>query len=302
VAVMCNEEGQNTSRYAHLISALIIGAYPYRMETPSQDALRRLRLTFLVGLGYHSKFGMTFAVDDEDLKESFVYFNTLDPEAKDFRQKINDGVQLFTGAPLVKVGTYMAEKIKEHHGEKKLAELRQDGAIPFFKIYIELYNNDNSIPEEHTFTEDFEKILEEWHSSYQKTWTQETRRYFHIPLVDFGKYIDDIKAKFRGEIVYPRLNTLFNSYAYYLKREKNPEEGLSVLLDAVELFPSDANLFDSVGEFYLAKGDKTKAIEYYKKALETDPNLRSSIQALEKLEGHRSLDYLIKHTRVKSKK
>jgi predicted negative regulator of RcsB-dependent stress response len=57
-----------------------------------------------------------------------------------------------------------------------------------------------------------------------------------------------------------------------------------------------------VGEFYLAKGDKAKAKEYYQKALEVNPNLRSAVQALEKMKGHRSLDYLIKNTRVKSKK
>ena len=196
----------------------------------------------------------------------------------------------------------MAEKIKKRHGESRLDELRRNGSIPFFKTYIELYQSDDSIPGEYRFTEDFERMLEEWYSSYKKTWTEETRKYFFIPLVDFGKHIDDIKDKFKGEIIYPRLNTHFNLYAYYLKGEKKLDEGLSVLLDAVELFPSDANLFDSVGEFYLAKENRTKAIEYYKKALEINPNLRSSIQSLEKLEEHRSLDYLIKHTRVKSKK
>ena len=302
VAVTCNEEGQNTSRYAFLVSSLILGAFPNRLETPSADGFWKLRLSFLVGLGYYSKFGTTFAVDEKDLKESFAYFNNLDPTAEKIRQQINDGAELFTGAPLVKVGTYMAEKIKEHHGEDSLDGLRRNGSIPFFKTYIDLYNSDRSIPEECTFTEDFERMLGEWYSSYKKTWTDETRKYFLIPLVDFGKYIDDIKKKFKGEIVYPSLNVLFNSYAYYLKGEEKLDEGLKVLLDAVQLFPSDANLFDSVGEFYLAKEDKTKAIEFYKKALEVDPKLISSIQALEKMEKKHSLDHLIKNTRVKSKK
>jgi CubicO group peptidase (beta-lactamase class C family) len=302
VAVTCNEEGQNTSRYSYLVSALILGALPYRFEAPSQDDFWKLRLTFLVGLGYYGKFNTTFAADDEDLKESFAYFNELDPEAKNYRRKINEGAELLTGAPLIKVGTYMAEKIKERHGDSRLAELRRNGSIPFFIAYIDLYKSDNSIPGEYKFTEDVESMLEEWHRSFQKTWTDETRNYFLIPLVDFGKYIDVIKDKFKGEIVYPRLNSQFNTYAYYLKEKKKLDEGLAVLLDAAELFPTDANLFDSVGEFYLAKGDKVKAIEYYKKALEVDPNLRSSIQALEKLEEHRPLDFLIKHTRVKSKK
>ncbi|UCC41474.1 MAG: serine hydrolase [Candidatus Aminicenantes bacterium] len=302
VAVTCNEENQNTSRYARLVSGLILGAFPYRLETPSLDSHWRLRLTFLAGLGYYSKFGTTFAADDEDLKESFVYFNKLDPDAKRFRQQINDGAELLTGAPLVKVGTCMAEKIKEHHGKSMVDELRRNGSIPFFKTYIDLYKKDSSIPDEYKFPGDFERMLEDWHRSYVKTWTEETKKYFLIPIADLGKYIDAIKDKFKGEIVYPRLNSLFNSYAYYLKGKKKLDEGLAVLLDAIELFPSDANLFDSVGEFYLVKGDKTKAIEYYKKALEANPNLRSSIQALEKLEEKHSLDYLIKHTRVKSKK
>ncbi|UCE20925.1 MAG: serine hydrolase [Candidatus Aminicenantes bacterium] len=302
VAVTCNEENQNTSRYAFLISSLILGAFPNRLETPSTDGFWKLRLSFLLGLGYYSKFGTTFAVDEEDLKESFAYFNNLDPKAEKARQKINDGAELFTGAPLVKVGTYMAEKIKEHHGEDMLDDLRRNGSIPFFKTYMDLYKSDSSILDKYTFTENFESMLEEWYSSYIKTWNDETRKYFLIPLVDFGKYINDIKKKFKGETVYPRLNTLFNSYAYYLKGEEKLDEGLKVLLDAIELFPSDANLFDSVGEFYLAKEDKTKAIEYYKKALEINPRLRSSIRALENLEEKHSLDHLIKHTRVKSKK
>ncbi len=302
VAVMCNEENQNTSRYSYLVSALILGAFPYRMEAPSQDSYWQLRMTFLVGLGYYSKFGTSFAVDPEDLKESFAYINNLDPKAKNVWQQIDDGADLFTGAPLVKVGTYMAEKIKESYGESRLAELRRNGSIPFFKTYIDLYKSDDSIPGVYKFTEDFEKMVEDWYRSYQKTWTEETRKYFLLPVMDFGEYIDDIKNRFRGKLVYPRLNTHFNSYAYYLKGEKKLDEGLQVLLDAVELFPSDANLFDSVGEFYLAKENKGKAIEYYKKALEIDPNLRSSKQALEKLKEYRPLDYLIKHTRVTSKK
>lgn len=302
VAVTCNEEGQNTSGYAHLVGSLILGAFPYRLETPSEDNYWRLRLTFLVGLGYYSKFGTTFAVDSTDLKESFAYFNKLDPSSEKVRQKINDGEEVFTGAPLVKIGTHMAEKIKESHGEDRLDELRRNGSIPFFKTYIDLYKSDGSIPEEFKFVEDLEKMIDEWYSSYKRTWTEETRKYFLIPLGDFGKHINDIKDKFKGEIDYPRLNVLFNSYAYYLKDEKKLDEGLSVLLDAVELFPSDANLFDSIGEFYLAKEDRMNAIKYYKKALELDPNFRSSIQALERLEEKRSLDYLIKHTRVKSEK
>ena len=109
-------------------------------------------------------------------------------------------------------------------------------------------------------------------------------------MEDFGKYIRRTKDQFKGELVYPRLNNQFNIYAYYLSNQNKLNEGLSVLLDAVELFPGDANLFDSAGEYYLAEEDSSRAVEIYRKSLDVNPNLRSSI------------DYLIKHTRVKTRK
>jgi tetratricopeptide (TPR) repeat protein len=259
-------------------------------------------MTFIVGAGFYDKFGTTFAVDDEDLKESFAYFNGLDPESEAIADQIRDGVQVATGAPLVKVGTYMAEKLQERFGEGRLDELRRNGSTVFFKTYIDLYRGDDSIPDECRFAPDFETMVDAWYASYMRTWDEDTRGYFLIPLVDFGDYIDDIKARFTGEIVYPRLNDQFNLYAYYLKAQKREDEGLAVLLDAVKLYPSDANLFDSIGEFYLAEGDAAKAADYYKRALEVDPNLRSATRALEKMEGYRPLDYLIKHSRVKAGK
>ena len=302
VAVMCNEEGRNTSMYARLISALVLGAYPYRLETPSLNDLWKMRLTFIVGSGYFSKFGTIFNIDEDDLKKSFAYFNELNDNDDDFRQHINEGAELLTGAPLVKAGTYMTQRIEQRYGEAMLTELRRNGPIPFFKTYIELYKNENLIPMEYRFTEEFEKMVEDWHRSYRKTWTEKTRLYYFIPVTDFGNYIRRIKDQFKGEIVYPRLNNQFNTYAYYLKSQNKLNEGLSVLLDGVALFPSDANLFDSVGEFYLAKEDSSMAVEFYRKALDVNPNLRSSIDALKNLEEHRYLDYRIKHTRVEIRK
>lgn len=299
VAVTCNEEGQSTSRYALLTSGIILGVYPYRLLTPSEDEYHRLRMTFIAGLGYYNKYNVPFAVDNDDLKASFDYFNSLDIQAKNFQKKTNDGIDLFTGAPLIKVGTFMAQEIEKHLGKEKLYQLRKNCSIPFFKTYIDIYRSDNSIPLEFRFTLDFENMVDDWYASFEKTWNEETQEYFFIPIIDFGAHISDIKSKFKGEIVYPSLNTLFNTYAYYLKSENKLNQGLEALLTAIELYPKDANLYDSAGEFYLAKENKMKAYEYYVKALKINPGFRSSIQALEKLAEKHTLDYLIKHTRVK---
>jgi Tfp pilus assembly protein PilF len=50
---------------------------------------------------------------------------------------------------------------------------------------------------------------------------------------------------------------------------------------AVELYPQDANLYDSLGEFQLKKGDKAKALESYKKALEKNPKFGNAAKAEE---------------------
>jgi tetratricopeptide (TPR) repeat protein len=52
----------------------------------------------------------------------------------------------------------------------------------------------------------------------------------------------------------------------------------------IDLFPKDARLYLEAGNSYAQSGQKEKAIEYYKKALELDPNLAAAKSNLEKLE------------------
>ncbi|REJ76024.1 MAG: hypothetical protein DWQ47_10395 [Acidobacteria bacterium] len=61
-----------------------------------------------------------------------------------------------------------------------------------------------------------------------------------------------------------------NAVAYDLASVGRPEAGLRLLLTAVKMYPDEANLFDSVGDFYNRMGDKAKAIEFYEKALAID--------------------------------
>ena len=51
----------------------------------------------------------------------------------------------------------------------------------------------------------------------------------------------------------------------------------------VALAPHRANPYDSLGDGYLAKGDKENAIKAFKKALEINPNSKPSREKLEEL-------------------
>ncbi len=63
-----------------------------------------------------------------------------------------------------------------------------------------------------------------------------------------------------------------NSMAYNLKNIGQAKAGLQLLIVAVELHPKVANLYDSTGEFYMELKQNEKAIKFYEKALEIDPN------------------------------
>jgi tetratricopeptide (TPR) repeat protein len=77
----------------------------------------------------------------------------------------------------------------------------------------------------------------------------------------------------------PRLNDL----GYSLLRENRVAEAIAVFKVNVELYPQSSNVYDSLGEAYLASGDKELAAINYKKALELDPKNQSAADALKKL-------------------
>jgi Beta-lactamase class C and other penicillin binding proteins len=62
-----------------------------------------------------------------------------------------------------------------------------------------------------------------------------------------------------------------NTMAYQLAGAGKAEAGMEVLKLAIEMHPKAANLYDTLGEFYMNKGEKQKAAEFYQKALEIDP-------------------------------
>lgn len=80
-----------------------------------------------------------------------------------------------------------------------------------------------------------------------------------------------------------------NQLGYNLMGTNRPDD----LDKAIELFklnveahPRSANVYDSLAEAYLKKGNKELAIKFYQRALEVDPNFASSVEALRQLKGN----------------
>ncbi len=74
-----------------------------------------------------------------------------------------------------------------------------------------------------------------------------------------------------------------HAIGYSCQQRGEKESALEVFKYSNELFPKNFNLLDSLGEAYLAVGDKQNAVKYYKEALEVNPECESAIKALKEL-------------------
>jgi tetratricopeptide (TPR) repeat protein len=73
-----------------------------------------------------------------------------------------------------------------------------------------------------------------------------------------------------------------NGLGYELLAAKRLDQSIEVFKLNAAFAPS-ANAYDSLGEAYMARGDRELAIQNYEKSLELDPGQASAIEALKKL-------------------
>lgn len=78
---------------------------------------------------------------------------------------------------------------------------------------------------------------------------------------------------------------ILNQIAYEFLFENKIDKAIEIFQLNTKLFGNeDPNVWDSLGEAYWKKGDKEKALKYYKKALSMNPNLQTALDAVKKLE------------------
>ena len=74
-----------------------------------------------------------------------------------------------------------------------------------------------------------------------------------------------------------------NSAGYAAASADELNHAQAILEVATEVFPNSANAWDSLAEILLYRGDRDKAIAYYQKALEVDPDFANAARQLEKI-------------------
>lgn len=76
-----------------------------------------------------------------------------------------------------------------------------------------------------------------------------------------------------------------NTIGYLLLRQKKIDDAIAVLeLNAAD-FPQSGNVWDSLAEAWMEKGNNALAIEYYQKSLTLDPRNNNAVVQLKKLQG-----------------
>jgi CubicO group peptidase (beta-lactamase class C family) len=74
-----------------------------------------------------------------------------------------------------------------------------------------------------------------------------------------------------------------NTIGYYLLRMKKVDEAIAVFTQNTVDFPTSGNVWDSLAEAYMTKGDKAHAIEYYEKSFQLDPTNTNAADIIKKL-------------------
>ncbi|HKQ51432.1 MAG TPA: prolyl oligopeptidase family serine peptidase [Pyrinomonadaceae bacterium] len=76
-----------------------------------------------------------------------------------------------------------------------------------------------------------------------------------------------------------------NTLGYTLLREQRVKEAVEIFKLNVAAYPEGFNTYDSLGEAYLAAGERELAMKNYKKSLELNPQNTNATDALKRLEG-----------------
>lgn len=94
----------------------------------------------------------------------------------------------------------------------------------------------------------------------------------------------ELKASAPGE--YDFNEYVLNAFGYHLLLNKNrPADAIVVLKANVEEYPEAFNPYDSLGEAYLATGQRDLALASYRKALEVNPDFQNAKAQIERIEG-----------------
>lgn len=105
---------------------------------------------------------------------------------------------------------------------------------------------------------------------------QLTRKYNNKGIDQMTKLYFELKDKYPWKIH----EFVLNDFGYYLLSRKKIDQAIRIFKLNVKEYPKSWNVYDSLGDAYLKKGDKETAIMNYEKSLELNPNNSNAVEIL----------------------
>lgn len=84
---------------------------------------------------------------------------------------------------------------------------------------------------------------------------------------------------------YAEIESQINGFGYQLISLKRYDDAIGMFKINVHLFPGSSNVYDSLGEAYMLKGEKELAVQNYKKSLELDPENNNAKAMIKRIES-----------------
>ena len=79
--------------------------------------------------------------------------------------------------------------------------------------------------------------------------------------------------------------SLVNALGYeFLTQKRNPDMAVAIFEFNVRRYPESSNVYDSLGEAFMERGEKGKAIQNYQRSLELDPSNTNARAMIERLQ------------------
>ena len=97
------------------------------------------------------------------------------------------------------------------------------------------------------------------------------------------KALADLINELKRNNPYSVTERTLNDFGYLMLRDKKIQDAIKIFELNVELYPTFANAYDSLGEAFSVLGENEQAIKYYEKSLELNPHNTNAIEQLKKL-------------------
>jgi hypothetical protein len=288
IAAAANLEFADTYRYVRRLYETLTGeSWDARVFTRDKsDAPVAVALASAYNYGniHFEQHRRPLTSDPRELAEAFAFFNasaSREAARADFQgasKRIRDARHPVGGLHLVKLGSYMAARLKEKNGAAGFQKYYAGGAIPFFADYVRLYKSDRLIPKSLRFTPQFERLIARWEADWSRTWNDYTRTLSITRETDFDAVGARLRKEFAGAEVYPDFTGDIQPIQQGLVALKSGKLG-------VDLYPHSDELLFNWGFFIIlselspegraalkaAALDYERPAVYFRRAYESNP-------------------------------